>query len=55
MRRECIDLLADYGARIRVVYVEAPADRLYAQNRARSHPVPDLTEAHQVTYAVADA
>lgn len=69
MRSRGIDLCADYGARIRLVYVEAPATRLFEQNRAREHPVPmsaierligrwevpDLTEAHRVELAVAEA
>ena len=62
VRGQCVRLAADYGARVRIVYVEAPKDRLFAQNRARSRPVParviealldrwevpDLTEAHAV-------
>jgi predicted kinase len=69
MRARGIDLCADYGARIRLVYVEAPAARLFEQNREREHPVPtsvierligrwevpDLTEAHQVDLAVTEA
>jgi predicted kinase len=69
MRFRCVDLCADYGARIRLVYVEAPATRLFEQNATRAHPVPrkaierligrwevpDLTEAHQVNLAVAEA
>jgi len=65
IRRECIGLLASYGARIRIVYVEVPPDALYRQNRRRPRPVPeaairrmldrwevpDLAEAHQVDYA----
>jgi hypothetical protein len=64
-----LDLCADYGARIRLLYVEAPAERLFAQNREREHPVPaaaierlpdrwdvpDLTEAHRVDYSVMEA
>lgn len=67
MRNEPIQLLADYGARVRIVHVEVPAERLFAQNRARSKvvpaavierlldrwEVPDGTEAHQVEYVVA--
>jgi predicted kinase len=69
MRSRSIDLCADYGARIRLVYVEAPAARLFEQNAERQHPVParaierllgrwevpDLTEAHQVDLAVTEA
>lgn len=39
LRQRVIDLAADYGARVRVVYIEVPAGRLEAQNRQRSHPV----------------
>lgn len=59
-------IFADYGARIRIVYVEVPEPTLRAQNRARKHPVPehvldtliekwdvpDATEAHEVTHVV---
>lgn len=69
MRARGIDLCADYGARVRVVYVEVPAPILVAQNRNREYSVPtsaierllhrwevpDLTEAHQVTLAVTEA
>jgi predicted kinase len=61
-----IGLLADYRARVRIVYVEAPEAQLRAQNRARPSPVPDqvidgllrrwevpdLTEAHAVEWWV---
>src|SRR5262249_48641790 len=33
MRARTIDLCADYGARIRIVYVETPYIRLFVQNR----------------------
>jgi predicted kinase len=66
VRGECISFLAAYGPRVRIVYVEAPPDRLRRQNRERASPVPepvvnrlmerwevpDLSEAHEVTYAV---
>jgi putative nucleotidyltransferase with HDIG domain len=62
MRERSVSLCAAYNARVRIVYVEAPADRLFKQNEAREHRVPasvlkamlshwqppDLTEAHRV-------
>lgn len=66
IRRECIGLLASYGAHIRIVYVEVPPAVLSRQNRRRPRPVPeaalrrlldrwevpDPSEAHQIEYAV---
>jgi predicted kinase len=63
-REGCIGLFADYAARVRVVYVEAPEALLRAQNRSRSSPVPDqvvdrlldrwevpdVTEGHRVEW-----
>ncbi|MCA8923558.1 MAG: AAA family ATPase [Planctomycetes bacterium] len=40
-RRALVELFAGYRARVRVVYVEAPASRLWTQNRAREHAVPE--------------
>jgi putative nucleotidyltransferase with HDIG domain len=65
-RGPLIDLLADYKARVRVVYVEVPAETLFAQNKAREAAVPaavikrmterwevpTLVEAHEVVLAV---
>jgi len=65
-RGPLLDLLADYKARVRVVYVEVPAVTLFAQNRAREAAVPvavirrmterwevpTLAEAHEVVLAV---
>ena len=64
VRSLSVDLFAAYNARVRIVYVEAPEDRLYAQNRERDDAVPaevirkltarwevpDLTEAHRVEW-----
>lgn len=61
-RGPLLQLAADYGARVRIVYVEAPWERLLADNRARQGRVPEavvrraserwevptLLEAHQV-------
>lgn len=66
LRQRVVELARRYGARVRIVYAEAPADRLFAQNRSRPDAVPeavmerlfrrwevpDLTEAHAVEYAV---
>ena len=66
LRAQSIRLFADYGARVRVVYLEVPEPALRAQNRARRAAVPervldallhhwevpDLTEAHDVDYEV---
>jgi putative nucleotidyltransferase with HDIG domain len=63
-RGPVLSLIAGYRARLRVVYLEAPAARLFAQNRGRPSSVPervirsmidrwevpDLTEAHAVEY-----
>lgn len=65
-RGPLLQLAADYGARIRIVYVEAPAPLLFAQNRAREAAVPEAvirrmadrweipakTEAHELVLAV---
>jgi putative nucleotidyltransferase with HDIG domain len=64
IRELSINLFAAYNARVRVVYIEAPEERLYSQNRERESPVPaevirkltarwevpDLTEAHRVDW-----
>lgn len=64
LRRQLIDFFADYKARVRIVYVDAPFDLILRRNRARPEPVPegvirrmlekfelpDQTEAHQVDY-----
>ena len=66
IRNECIRLFFDYGARVKIVYVEVPVEKLFAQNRSRRRKVPegvierlldrwevpDLTEAHEVEWAV---
>ena len=67
LRRKLIDFLVAYGARVRLVCVDAPFALLLRHNQARPDPVPenvitrmlekfelpDPTEAHEVTYAVA--
>ena len=66
VRNKCILLFRKYGARVHIVYVEANHDRLWKQNQAREKPVPesvirkllskwevpDLTEAHEITFVV---
>jgi predicted kinase len=66
LRGSVLRLFAGYQARIRIVYIEVSAEVLSAQNRRRAAAVPekvlerlidrwevpDLTEAHQVEYAV---
>ncbi|MEM7152182.1 MAG: AAA family ATPase [Myxococcota bacterium] len=64
LRARIVNLGLDYGARVRVVHVEAPADLLFERNRDRPYPVPnavlermiqrwdppDPTEAHEITF-----
>lgn len=64
MRSRSLELFYDYGARVRMVYVEAPAEIIELRNDARPRPVPaaaldrmlqkweppDLTEVHSVDY-----
>jgi predicted kinase len=66
LRGQCVGLFAAYHARVRIVYVEAPQERLLHQNRQRPAPVPqavleglldrwevpDRTEAHDVEWVV---
>ena len=40
-RQRWIDLFADYGARVELVYVEPPFERLLAQNKRRAKSVPE--------------
>jgi predicted kinase len=40
-RGPILSLAGDYGARIRIVYVESPAATLFAQNKAREASVPE--------------
>ena len=67
-RSELVALCTDYGARVRIVYVESPWRELLSQNRARERrvpeaaiegmlsrwEVPDATEAHRVEYVTRD-
>ena len=67
-RQRWIDLFADYGARIEVVYVEPPMPVILDQNRRRERPVPEKvilglaarqepptwTEAHGLTIVCGD-
>ncbi|MFL6233127.1 MAG: AAA family ATPase [Thermoanaerobaculia bacterium] len=67
LRDPLIDLFLGYGARVRVVYVDAPPGLALRRNRERAKPVPesvilrlagklelpDLTEAHRVDYVTA--
>jgi predicted kinase len=64
LRRQLIDFFTGYGARVRIVYVDAPLDVLLQRNGARPEPVPekvitrmletfelpDPAEAHVVDY-----
>lgn len=63
-REKIVRLLRDYNARIRIVYLEVPPDRLLSQNDGREATVPvdailrlarkleppQATEAHEVTW-----
>ena len=66
VRGECLRLLNGFDAHLRIVYIEVPAEQLFAQNRQRRRrmpekiierlfdrwEVPDCTEAHRVDYVV---
>lgn len=66
MRRQLISLFTAYGARVKVVYLEAPYQEILKRNRERSRSVPekvidrmitklevpDITEAHEVQWIV---
>jgi putative nucleotidyltransferase with HDIG domain len=39
-RKRWIDLFADYGARVEIVYLEPPLPTIISQNERRSNPVP---------------
>ncbi|MCP3918848.1 MAG: AAA family ATPase [bacterium] len=66
MRAQVLELFRQYGARIRIVYVETDPESWAARNRARAEPipgralekmltrweVPDACEAHAVEYVV---
>ncbi len=41
LRRQLVDFFVAYGARVRIVYVEAPCAELLRRNRARTRPVPE--------------
>jgi putative nucleotidyltransferase with HDIG domain len=63
-REDLISLFLPYKPKIHIVYVERPYDQVISDNKDREHPVkqavidhyldklevPDLTEAHTVTY-----
>jgi len=65
-RQQWMDLFLTYRARIRLIYLEVPYERLLEQNRNRRHVVPEPVisqlirklevpapwEAHEVVYAV---
>lgn len=64
LRQRAISLFVDYGARVRVIYLEEPRDVLEERNQARKArvpkkvlekmisrwTVPDVSEAHDVDY-----
>lgn len=66
MRSQLIDLFTDYGAKIKIVYIEKPYELWRKQNASREYQLPEnvldkmlgkleipqLTEAHEVHYIV---
>lgn len=48
IRGMAIPLFADYGARVRIAYVEAPASEAAARNRAREDVVPEAAVARMM-------
>jgi tRNA uridine 5-carbamoylmethylation protein Kti12 len=64
MREQLVDLFVAYGARMRIVYLDAPLTVIFKRNRTRQDYVPeqvmeklidkleppDLTEAHEVIW-----
>ncbi len=66
IRTPLIDMMVDYGARVRLVYVEPAYDTLFQQNKSRKAAVPEavihtlirklevptIIEAHEVMYEV---
>jgi predicted kinase len=66
MRSKWISLFTDYGARVKIVYLEVPYKQLLTQNHNRQHQVPEEVfinligkleipgpkEAHEVVYEV---
>lgn len=65
-RAPLIDLALRYGAKVRLVHIEASYDRIFPQNRDREHPIPEkalqklankvevptILEAHQIEYVL---
>jgi putative nucleotidyltransferase with HDIG domain len=63
-RRGLVELFADYGARVKIVYLEVPIDRALQQNNDRQRvlptavidrfrrrmEIPNCTEAHQIEW-----
>jgi putative nucleotidyltransferase with HDIG domain len=47
-RKRWIELFANYGARVEVVYVEPPLPTIFKQNERRSNPVPAQVIQHLV-------
>ena len=66
MRTQLVDLFVDYGAKVKIVYLEKPHGVWRTQNKNREYPLPEsvldkllakleipqLTEAHEVVYEV---
>jgi predicted kinase len=66
VRQKCLSLMRQYGAKISIIYVESSYDEYWRQNKIRDKvvpktviqrllskwEVPDLTEAHELTYVV---
>lgn len=65
-RRKWISLFLNYGARVKIIYLEVPYEQLLAQNRQRSRNVPENViermigqlevpkahEAHEIVYVI---
>src|SRR5262249_53779782 len=47
-RKRWVDLFADYGARVEVVYLEPPLQVIFQQNERRGKPVPKQVIQHLV-------
>ena len=66
MRKPLIDMFTDYDARIKIIYLEVPYNKLVEQNKNREFPIPEkvldkmiskweipqLWEAHSVEYVI---